>query len=144
MLRAARRHPTRKPLPSFPVPLVPLMILTFLGACLPLIGAFLAGLAAVLIALLFNGVAAALLVLAAIVLIQQIEGHVLYPLVMGRTVHLHPAVIILALAIGGILAGVIGVFLAVPIAGSISVVLDYVRGGQGPESPLAEEPASAT
>jgi len=79
------------------------MILTFLGACLPLIGAFLAGLAAVLIALLFNGVAAALLVLAAIVLIQQIEGHVLYPLVMGRTVHLHPAVIILALAIGAIL-----------------------------------------
>jgi putative heme transporter len=80
------------------------MILTFLGACLPLIGAFLAGLAAVLIALLFNGVAAALLVLAAIVLTQQIEGHLLYPLVMGRTVHLHPAVINLALAIGAILA----------------------------------------
>jgi len=127
------------------VPLVvPLMILTFLGAFLPLIGAFLAGLAAVLIALVFNGVGAALLVLASIVLVQQIEGHLLYPLLMGRTVHLHPAVIILALAIGGILAGVIGVFLAVPIAGSISVVLDYVRGGQGPESPLAEEPASAT
>jgi putative heme transporter len=106
------------------VPLViPLMVLTFIGAFLPLIGAFLAGLAAVLIALVFNGLLAAGLVLGAIILVQQVEGHLLYPLLMGRTVHLHPAVIVIALGVGGILAGVIGVFLAVPVAGVIAVLL---------------------
>jgi predicted PurR-regulated permease PerM len=124
------------------VPLVvPLMILTFIGAFLPLIGAFLAGLAAVLIALVFNGVVPALLVLASVVAVQQVEGHLLYPLLMGRAVHLHPAVIIIALGVGGIAAGIVGVFLAVPVAGSISVILDYARGGRGPESPVIDEPA---
>jgi len=121
------------------VPLVvPLMVLTFIGAFLPLIGAFLAGLAAVLIALVSNGVVAALLALGAIVLVQQIEGHLLYPLLMARTVHLHPAVIILALSVGGILAGIVGVFLAVPVAGVISVVLSYVRHEPPPESPVTD------
>jgi predicted PurR-regulated permease PerM len=126
------------------VPLVvPLMLLTFFGAFLPLIGAFLAGLAAVLIALVDGGLVAALLILGAVVLVQQVEGHLLYPLLMGRTVHLHPAVIIIALGIGGVVAGIIGVFLAVPIAGSISVVLDYVRNRPAPDSPVVEEPAPA-
>ena len=126
------------------VPLVvPLMLLTFFGAFLPLIGAFLAGLAAVLIALVDGGLVAALLILGAVVLVQQVEGHLLYPLLMGRTVHLHPAVIIIALGIGGVVAGIIGVFLAVPVAGSISVVLDYVRNRPAPDSPVVEEPAPA-
>jgi hypothetical protein len=126
------------------VPLVvPLMILTFLGAFLPLVGAFLAGLAAVLIALVFNGLVAALLVLAAIVVVQQLEGHVLYPVLMSKTVHLHPAVIVLALAIGGIVAGIIGVFLAVPVAGVVSTVLSYVRDEPPPEPPLAPVEADA-
>lgn len=126
------------------VPLViPLMILTFLGAFLPLIGAFLAGLAAVLIALVFNGVVAALFVLAAIIVVQQVEGHLLYPLLMSRTVHLHPAVIILALALGGVIAGIIGVFLAVPIAGVASTVISFVRDGPQPDPPLAAAEADA-
>jgi predicted PurR-regulated permease PerM len=126
------------------VPLVvPLMLLTFFGAFLPLIGAFLAGLAAVLIALVDGGLVAALLILGAVVLVQQVEGHLLYPLLMGRTVHLHPAVIIISLGIGGVVAGIIGVFLAVPVAGSISVVLDYVRNRPPPDSPVVEEPAPA-
>jgi putative heme transporter len=126
------------------VPLVvPLMILTFLGAFMPLIGAFLAGLAAVLIALVFNGFVPALLVLGAIVLVQQVEGHLLYPLLMSRTVHLHPAVIILSLALGGVVAGLIGVFLAVPTAGVISTVIDYVRSRPGPDPPLAEAESAA-
>lgn len=116
------------------VPLVlPLMVLTFFGAFLPLVGAFLAGLAAVLIALVSNGVVAALLVLGAVVLVQQIEGNILYPLLMGRTVHLHPAVILVALSVGGILAGIIGIFLAVPVAAVLSIVLDFYRNGPGPE-----------
>jgi putative heme transporter len=119
------------------------MILTFLGAFMPLIGAFLAGLAAVLIALVSNGVVAALLVLGAIILVQQVEGHLLYPLLMSRTVHLHPAVIILALATGGVIAGIIGVFLAVPIAGVGSTVISFVRDGPQPEPPLADEESAA-
>jgi predicted PurR-regulated permease PerM len=126
------------------VPLVvPLMVLIFIGAFLPIIGAFLAGLAAVLIALVSNGAVAALLVLGAIVLVQQVEGHVLYPLLMGRTVHLHPAVIVVALGVGGVLAGIIGVFLAVPVAGVISVLLQYARGAPPPESPVADDPEPA-
>jgi len=123
------------------VPLVvPLMIITFFAAFIPLIGAFVAGLVAVLIALVSGGVVDALFVLGAIILVQQVEGHLLYPLLMGRTVHLHPAVIVIALGAGGILAGIVGVFLAVPIAGILSVVLQYVRNRPPPDSPLLEEP----
>jgi putative heme transporter len=126
------------------VPLVvPLMILTFLGAFMPLIGAFLAGLAAVLIALVSNGLLAAALVLAAIIVVQQVEGHLLYPVLMSRTVHLHPAAIVLSLAFGGVVAGIIGVFLAVPTAGVVSTVLDYVRNQPEPDPLLAEPEAEA-
>jgi putative heme transporter len=122
------------------VPLViPIMVITFFAAFIPLIGAFIAGLVAVLIALVSGGVLDAALVLAAIILVQQIEGHVLYPLLMGRTVHLHPAVIVVALAAGGILGGIVGVFLAVPTAGIISVVLEYSRDRPAPESPLLDD-----
>jgi predicted PurR-regulated permease PerM len=100
------------------VPLVvPLAVITFFAAFVPLIGAFVAGLLAVLIAFVSGGTVDALLVLGAIVLVQQVEGHLLYPLLMSRAVHLHPAVIVIALAAGGILAGIVGVFLAVPVAG---------------------------
>jgi len=126
------------------VPLVvPLMILTFLGAFMPLIGAFLAGLAAVLIALVSNGLLAAALVLAAIIVVQQVEGHLLYPILMSRTVHLHPAVIILSLAFGGVVAGIIGVFLAVPAAGVVSTVLDYLPNRPQPQPLLADPKAEA-
>lgn len=125
------------------VPLVvPLMIITFFAAFVPLIGAFLAGLVAVLIALVSGGLVDALLVLAAIVVVQQIEGHLLYPVLMARTVHLHPAVIVVALAAGGVLGGIVGVFLAVPVAGILSVVLEYSRDRPPPDSPLLDESAA--
>jgi predicted PurR-regulated permease PerM len=126
------------------VPLVvPLAVVTFFAAFVPLIGAFVAGLLAVLVALVSGGLLDALLVLGAIILIQQVEGHLLYPLLMSRAVHLHPAVIVVALAAGGILAGIIGVFLAVPVAGVISVVLDYAQDRPPPATPLSESPAAA-
>ena len=127
------------------VPLViPIMVITFFAAFVPLIGAFLAGLVAVLIALVSGGLLDAALVLGAIIIVQQIEGHLLYPILMGRTVHLHPAVIVIALAAGGILGGIVGVFLAVPLAGVVSVVLDYVKDEPPPESPVVDEPAPAS
>jgi len=126
------------------VPLVvPLAVVTFFAAFVPLIGAFVAGLLAVLVALVSGGLFDAALVLGAIVLVQQVEGHLLYPLLMGRTVHLHPAVIVVALATGGILAGIVGVFLAVPAAGIASVVLQYAQDRPPPDSPLTEEPGVA-
>ena len=126
------------------VPLVvPLAVITFFAAFVPLIGAFVAGLLACLVALVSGGVVDALLVLGAIILVQQVEGHVLYPLLMSRAVHLHPAVIVVALAAGGILAGIIGVFLAVPVAGVASVVVDYAQNREPPDTPLTESPAAA-
>src|SRR6185436_5012969 len=122
------------------VPLVvPLAVITFFAAFVPLIGAFIAGLLAVLIALVSGGVLDAALVLGAIILVQQIEGHVLYPVLMGRTVKLHPAVIVVALAAGGVLGGIVGVFLAVPTAGIVSVVLEYARDEPAPDSPLLDD-----
>ncbi|MDP1850524.1 MAG: AI-2E family transporter [Solirubrobacteraceae bacterium] len=110
------------------VPLViPLMLLTFLAAFVPLIGAFTAGLAAVLIALVDGGVVTALIVLGLVVAVQQVEGHLLYPLIMGRTIHIHPIAVILALATGGILAGIIGVFISVPILTLVATALAYAR-----------------
>jgi putative heme transporter len=125
------------------VPLVvPLMVITFFAAFVPLIGAFIAGLVAVLIALVAGGLVDALLVLGAIILVQQVEGHLLYPVLMARTVHLHPAVIVVALAAGGILGGIVGVFLAVPVAGILSVILEYSHDRPPPESPLLDEGAA--
>jgi putative heme transporter len=125
------------------VPLVvPLAVVTFFAAFVPLIGAFVAGLLAVLIALVSGGLVDALLVLGVIILVQQVEGHLLYPLLMSRAVHLHPAVIVVALAAGGILAGIIGVFLAVPVAGVVSVIVQYAQNRPAPDTPLTQAPAT--
>ena len=111
------------------VPLVvPLAFLTFVAAFLPLVGAFVAGALAALVALVTKGVTTALLVVGLTVLVQQLEGHLLAPLLLGRAVALHPVVIILALAAGAILGGIIGAFLAVPIAAVAVAVGTYLRG----------------
>ena len=79
-------------------------------------------------------------------LVQQLEGHVLAPLLLGRAVALHPVVIILALAAGGILGGIVGAFLAVPIAAVVTAVGTYLRGGEPigePVDPGEAEPATS-
>jgi predicted PurR-regulated permease PerM len=106
---------------------LPLIVLTFIAAFFPIVGATAAGAAAVLVALVSNGLAAALIILAVIILVQQLEGNVFYPVVVGRRLQLHPVAILLALAAGGVLAGVAGAFLAVPLAAVTSAVLEYVR-----------------
>jgi len=113
------------------VPLVvPLAFLTFVAAFLPLVGAFAAGALAALVALVTKGLTTALLVVGLTVLVQQLEGHLLAPLLLGRAVSLHPVVIILALAAGAILGGIIGAFLAVPIAAVVTAVGTYLRGDE--------------
>jgi putative heme transporter len=97
------------------VPLaLPLASLVFLGAFVPLIGALLSGLLAVVVALLAKGVVYALLTLGLLILVNQLEAHVLQPLVMGRAVSIHPLAVVLAIATGGVLAGIVGALLAVP------------------------------
>ncbi len=106
---------------------IPLIVLTFVAAFFPIVGAVAAGAAAVLVALVANGLGAALVILAVIVGVQQLEGNVFYPIVVGRKLSLHPVGLLLALAAGGVLAGVVGAFLAVPIAAVTAAVLQYTR-----------------
>lgn len=102
------------------VPLVvPLMILTFFGAFFPIVGATLAGALAALVALVVNGPTDALLVVGLTLAVQQLEGDLVMPLVMRRRVAMHPAAILLVLAVGGALAGIVGAFVAVPVAAMI-------------------------
>ncbi|MEI6253170.1 MAG: AI-2E family transporter [Mycobacteriaceae bacterium] len=98
------------------VPLaLPLASLVFLGAFVPLVGAVLTGFLAVVVALLAKGVVYALITLGLIIAVQQLEAHVLQPLVMGRAVSIHPLAIVLAIATGAVLAGIIGALLSVPV-----------------------------
>ena len=119
------------------VPLVlPLAVLTFFGAFIPIIGAFVAGGFAVLIALVSNGFTTALIVFGIVLLVQQIEGNVLQPIIQGRGLNLHAAVVILAVTAGSSLAGIIGAFLAVPVTALIAVSYRYARDqldGRSPE-----------
>jgi predicted PurR-regulated permease PerM len=93
---------------------LPLASLVFLGAFIPLVGAVIAGFLAVIVALIAKGLIFALITLGLIIAVQQLEGHVLQPLVMGRAVSIHPLAIVLAIAGGGVLAGIVGALLAVP------------------------------
>ncbi len=110
------------------VPLVlPLAVLTFFGAFVPIIGAFVAGAFAVLIALVSNSFTTALIVLAIVIAVQQLEGNVLQPIIQGRGLNLHAAVVILAVTAGSSLFGIIGAFLAVPVVALIAVFYRYGR-----------------
>ena len=115
------------------VPLViPLSVLVFLLAFIPLVGATLAGILAALVALVALGPVEALVVVAIVVAVNQLEGDLLQPVVMGRSLRLHPLVILVALTAGTVLAGITGAVLAVPIAASI---WGAVRVWDGPDTP---------
>lgn len=110
------------------VPLaVPLAVLIFFGAFIPIIGAVVTGALAALIALVTNGPTTALIVIVLVLLVQQLEGNVLQPILVGRTLDLHPAVVILAVTAGGTLAGITGAFLAVPVVAVLAVTIRYAR-----------------
>ncbi|MGJ6121038.1 AI-2E family transporter [Mycolicibacterium sp. Y3] len=118
------------------VPLaLPLASLVFLGAFIPLVGAVLTGGIAVVVALIAKGWVYALITLGLIIAVQQLEAHVLQPIVMGRAVSLHPLAVVLAIAGGGVLAGIVGALLAVP---ALAVTNSAVRVLLAPD-PDAEE-----
>lgn len=130
------------------VPLaLPLGVLVFFGAFIPLVGAFLSGALAVLVAFVTQGFIVALLVLAGIVAVQQIEAHLFAPLVMGRMVKLHPLAIVLAISAGGLVFGIIGAIVAVPLVAVVHTVGAYFRddatgpaGTRQAEQPEPREP----
>jgi predicted PurR-regulated permease PerM len=118
------------------VPLaLPLASLVFLGAFVPLIGAVIAGGVAVIVALIAKGWVFALIALGLILAVQQLESHVLQPLVMGRAVAVHPLAVVLAIAGGGVLAGIVGALLAVPV---VAVLNSAIRVLLAPD-PEAEQ-----
>ena len=119
-------------------------VLVFLGAFVPMIGATVAGTVAVLVALVDQGPLTALLMLGGVVLVQQIEGHVLQPFLMGRFVSLHPLGVIVAIACGVIVAGVAGALVAVPLAAAVNAVVQHLAshtdvGEDEPEEELEED-----
>jgi predicted PurR-regulated permease PerM len=110
------------------VPLVlPLAVLTFFGAYVPVIGATLTGLLAVLVALVAEGPLAAALTLGAIVAVQQIEGNVFQPFIVGRAIDTHPLAILLGVTAGAALAGIIGAMIAPPLVAVGAALLRYLR-----------------
>ena len=103
-----------------------LAVLTFFGGFIPIVGAFVAGALAVLVALVANGLTTALIVLAIIIAVQQIEGNLLQPLLQSRTMKLHAVVVLLAVTAGASLYGIPGAFLAVPVAAVAAVLVRYL------------------
>ncbi|WP_372440699.1 AI-2E family transporter [Nocardia acididurans] len=103
-----------------------LTVLTFLGGFVPIVGAFVAGALAVLVALVSKGVTTALIVLAIILIVQQLEGNVLQPVLQSRSMQMHAVVVLLAITVGGSLYGIVGAFLAVPVAAMATVILRYL------------------
>ncbi|MEO9322147.1 AI-2E family transporter [Nocardioides sp. C4-1] len=109
------------------VPLaIPLAILTFLGGFVPIVGAFVVGALAVLVALVSNGVTGAIVILVVIVLVQQLEGNVLSPWLQSKSMQLHAGVVLLSVTLGSTLFGITGAFLAVPAVAMVAVVVRYL------------------
>lgn len=113
------------------LPLVaPIAIAVFLGSFVPVVGAVATGTIAVVIALVYNGWVVALLMLAVVILVQQLEGHLLQPFVMGSAVKVHPLAVVFAVAAGSLLAGIPGALFAVPVVAVLNVMISYVASGR--------------
>ncbi|MGW4931240.1 AI-2E family transporter [Agromyces sp. NPDC004153] len=127
------------------VPLaVPIAILVFLGSFIPIVGAVVTGALAVFVALIYNGWVIALIMLGVVLLVQQVEGHILQPLIMGTAVKVHPLGVVVAVATGSLLAGIPGALFAVPVAAVVNVMIIYIAGGswKGEPGPPATEARS--
>lgn len=129
------------------VPLaLPLGILVFVSSFIPVVGALVSGAVAVLLALVANGPTNAVIMLIIVVAVQQVESHVLQPLVMGRAVALHPVAVILAVAAGSYIAGIAGALFAVPTLAVTNSAVRYIASRSWEnswETEVATPPADA-
>ncbi|MGW1027647.1 AI-2E family transporter [Streptomyces sp. NPDC002577] len=114
---------------------VPLAVFIFLFAFIPLVGAVVSGALAVVVALVTQGVFTAVMVLVVVLAVQQIEGHILQPFILGRAVRVHPLAVVLSVAAGGMVAGIGGAVVAVPLVAVTNTVVGYLnaydRGAAG-------------
>ncbi|MEU0020300.1 AI-2E family transporter [Streptomyces rochei] len=106
---------------------VPLAVFIFLFAFIPLVGAVISGALAVVVALVTQGVFAAVMTLIVVLAVQQIEGHILQPFILGRAVRVHPLAVVLSVAAGGMVAGIGGAVVAVPLVAVTNTVVGYLR-----------------
>ncbi|MCP2030302.1 putative PurR-regulated permease PerM [Okibacterium sp. HSC-33S16] len=123
------------------VPLaIPIAVLVFLGSFVPIVGAVVTGTIAAFIALVYNGWVIALIMVGVVLFVQQLEGHVLQPLLMGAAVKVHPLAVVLVVAAGSMVAGIPGALFAVPVAAMINVMTRYISSGawriSSPGTPL--------
>ena len=113
---------------GFPL-VIPIAIAVFLGSFIPVVGAVATGVFAVFVALVYLGPVPALIMLGIVILVQQLEGHVLQPFLIGNAVKVHPVAVVLAVATGGFIAGIPGALFAVPLVAVLNVMIGYVARG---------------
>ncbi|WP_295694627.1 AI-2E family transporter [Lapillicoccus sp.] len=114
-------------------------VLVFVLSFIPIVGALLSGSVAVLLALVAHGPVNALIMLGVVVVVQQVESHVLQPFVLGRSVRIHPLAVILSIAAGAVLAGIVGTLIAVPTAAVVSSVWRHLVSGDADALTAASE-----
>ena len=117
---------------------IPIAVAVFLGSFVPIVGAVATGAIAIFIALIYQGPVAALWMLIGVLAVQQLEGHVLQPLVMGTAVKVHPLAVVIAVAAGGFVAGIPGTLFAVPIVAVLNVMVKYIASGSWRDNPHPE------
>lgn len=111
-----------------PMP-IPVAVLVFLGSFVPIVGAVVTGAVAVFLALVYNGPVVGLLMLGVVLLVQQLEGHILQPILMGSAVKVHPLAVVLVVAGGAMIAGIPGALFAVPLAAFVNVAAVTIGSG---------------
>lgn len=120
----------------------PIGALVFLAAFVPIVGATISGAVAALVALVTHGWVTALLMLGAVIVVQQVEGHLLQPLLLGRAVSVHPLAVIIAIATGAYVAGIVGALISVPLVAVVNTMIRHLNSGRQAEEQAGEAPAS--
>jgi predicted PurR-regulated permease PerM len=127
---------------------LPIGVLVFIGAFVPVVGATVSGTVAVAVALVSQGPVEALIMLGGVVAVQQVESHLLQPFLMGRLVSVHPLAVVLVIGVGGFVAGIFGALIAVPLTAIINAVGTYLagerRGRLAQDAGAAADPAVAS
>jgi predicted PurR-regulated permease PerM len=113
---------------GFPL-VIPIAIAVFLGSFIPVVGAVITGTLAVFVALVYLGPLPALIMVAIVLAVQQIEGHVLQPFIMGTAVRVHPVAVVFGVAAGSFIAGIPGALFAVPVIAVLNVMVKYIASG---------------
>lgn len=119
---------------GFPL-VIPVAVAVFLGSFIPVVGALITGVLAIFIALVFLGPIPAVIMLGIVLLVQQLEGHILQPLIMGTAVKIHPLAVVFAVAAGSFIAGIPGALFAVPLVAVVNVMTKYIAAGEWRTNP---------